>query len=234
MIVSLFSVFDPRTQILSLNWFSVCLWVLIFPLGYWVISSRYMRVWLVVLLGLRREFLLLLGGVSGYGVILIILGLFSFILVNNLFGLVPYVFTGTAHFVMTIRLAVPLWLGLMLYGWINHIIYMFAHLVPRGTPGPLLVFMVLIERIRNLIRPLTLSVRLGANIIAGHLLLVLLGGQAGVLGFDVAVVLFSQILLLILELAVAVIQAYVFVTLMTLYFSEVNYDKIYTFISYSR
>lgn len=122
---------------------------------------------------------------------------------------------------------------MIFYGWINHTLYIFAHLVPQGTPGLLLVFIVLIERIRNLIRPLTLSVRLGANIIAGHLLLVLLGGQAGVLGVDVVVVLLGQIMLLVLELAVAIIQAYVFVTLITLYFREVNYDKIYSLISYS-
>nr|YP_008378734.1 ATP synthase F0 subunit 6 [Appalachioria falcifera]AFR77031.1 ATP synthetase F0 Subunit 6 [Appalachioria falcifera] len=229
--MSLFSVFDPSTQIMSLNWLSVFLWVFIFPLGYWVISSRYIKVWFMILSSLMEEFVLLLGGASGFGVVLLVLGLFSLIVMNNLFGLVPYVFTGTAHFVMTISLAVPLWLGLMLYGWINHTLYMFAHLVPQGTPGLLLIFMVLIESISNLIRPLTLSVRLGANMIAGHLLLVLLGGQAGVLGVDVVVVLFGQIMLLVLELAVAVIQAYVFVTLMTLYFSEVNYDKMHSFVS---
>lgn len=98
----------------------------------------------------------------------------------------------------------------------------------------LLVFMVLIERIRNIIRPLTLAVRLGANMIAGHLLLTLLGGQAHGGGFDSLLVVGGQLLLLTLEVAVAFIQAYVFVTLMTLYFGELNYDEIHTFISYSR
>lgn len=73
-----------------------------------MVSSRYIKVWLVVLSNLMEEFVLLLGGSSGYGVVLVVLGLFSLIVVNNLFGLVPYVFTGTAHFVITIRLAVPL------------------------------------------------------------------------------------------------------------------------------
>lgn len=98
---------------------------------------------------------------------------------------------------------------------------MFAHLVPQGTPGLLLVFMVLVERIRNLIRPLTLSVRLGANIIAGHLLLVLLGGLCSGIGLRGVVVIIGQIVLLILEVAVAFIQSYVFVTLLVLYFGEV-------------
>lgn len=121
----------------------------------------------------------------------------------------------------------------MIYGWVNHTIYMFAHLVPQGTPGPLLMFMVIIESIRNVIRPLTLSVRLGANMIAGHLLLTLLGGQAGVVGLRSFFVIRGQLMMLVLEVAVAFIQAYVFVTLMTLYFGEVNYDRTCSFISYS-
>lgn len=179
------------------------------------------------------EFRLLLGSSRGLGVLVVVLGLFSFIVVNNVFGLVPYVFTGTAHFSVTVSLALPVWVGLILYGWVNQTIYIFVHLVPQGTPGPLLVFMVLIESVRNLIRPLTLSVRLGANMIAGHLLLTLLGGQAGVIRTSSFLVVGGQLVLLVLEVAVAFIQAYVFVTLITLYFGELNYDKIHTLIPYS-
>lgn len=82
-------------------------------------------------------------------------------------------------------------------------------------------FIVLIEIIRNLIRPITLSVRLAANIIAGHLLLTLLGdqGDMGNIYITTAVIL-SQIILLILEFSVAIIQSYVFITLITLYARE--------------
>lgn len=101
---------------------------------------------------------------------------------------------------------------------------MLAHSVPLGTPGVLIPFMVLIETIRNIIRPGTLAVRLAANIIAGHLLLVLLGNQGPAASSVVLLVLVSsQILLLILERAVAVIQSYVFAVLSTLYSSEVCY-----------
>jgi F-type H+-transporting ATPase subunit a len=99
---------------------------------------------------------------------------------------------------------------------------MLAHLVPLGTPGVLIPFMVLIETIRNVIRPGTLAVRLAANIIAGHLLLVLLGNQGPTLTSSLLVfLLITQILLLVLERAVAVIQSYVFAVLTTLYSSEV-------------
>ena len=99
---------------------------------------------------------------------------------------------------------------------------MLAHCVPLGSPPVLMPFMVLIETIRNLIRPGTLAVRLAANIIAGHLLLVLLGNQGPNLSSAFLVVLIvTQILLLVLESAVAVIQSYVFAVLATLYSREV-------------
>lgn len=100
---------------------------------------------------------------------------------------------------------------------------MFAHLVPQSTPGALMPFIVVIESISNLIRPGTLAVRLAANIIAGHLLITLLGNQTTVAGISIISVLLAvQILLLILECAVATIQAYVFAVLSTLYSSEIT------------
>lgn len=99
---------------------------------------------------------------------------------------------------------------------------MLAHIVPLGTPPVLIPFIVLIETIRNLIRPGTLAVRLAANIIAGHLLLVLLGNQGPSLASPLLVILLiTQILLLTLESAVAIIQSYVFAVLATLYSREV-------------
>ena len=124
---------------------------------------------------------------------------------------------------MTLSLSMPLWVAFILYGWVNHTQHMFAHLVPQGTPGPLIPFIVLIETIRNVIRPGTLAVRLAANIIAGHLLLTLLGSTGPSLSISlVTLLLISQILLLTLEAAVAVIQSYVFAVLRTLYAREVN------------
>jgi F-type H+-transporting ATPase subunit a len=99
---------------------------------------------------------------------------------------------------------------------------MLAHLVPPGTPGVLIPFIVLIETVSNVIRPGTLAVRLAANMIAGHLLLVLLGNQGPSITFSLLrVLLVTQILLLTLERAVAVIQSYVFAVLATLYSREV-------------
>jgi F-type H+-transporting ATPase subunit a len=99
---------------------------------------------------------------------------------------------------------------------------MLAHLVPQGTPPALMPFMVCIETISNIIRPGTLAVRLAANIIAGHLLITLLGNQGpSASQITLALLLITQLLLLTLETAVAVIQSYVFAILRTLYSSEV-------------
>jgi F-type H+-transporting ATPase subunit a len=94
--------------------------------------------------------------------------------------------------------------------------------VPQGTPSALIIFIVLIETIRNFIRPGTLAIRLTANIIAGHLLITLLGNTgSSILNYILILLLIIQILLLILESAVAIIQSYVFTVLRTLYSREV-------------
>jgi len=95
--------------------------------------------------------------------------------------------------------------------------------VPQRTPTALIPFIVLIESIRNVIRPITLSVRLIANIVAGHLLITLLGNQtAAAANFILLGLLITQIILLTLERAVAIIQSYVFAVLTTLYSREVT------------
>jgi F-type H+-transporting ATPase subunit a len=99
---------------------------------------------------------------------------------------------------------------------------MFTHLVPIGRPIALSFFMVFIETIRNIIRPITLSVRLAANIVAGHLLLSLLRNTCEAQKPIYLVVGTFLATLIILEYAVAAIQGYVFVTLISLYMSETN------------
>jgi len=100
---------------------------------------------------------------------------------------------------------------------------LFAHLVPRGTPVALIPVIVIIETVRNVIRPGTLSIRLAANMVAGHLLLTLLGSQGPTAGGLIILGLIVRlILLLCLELAVACIQAYVFTILRSLYLNELR------------
>nr|WFP43257.1 ATP synthase F0 subunit 6 [Rhomboptera ligata] len=224
MMTSLFSVFDPSTTMisssLSLNWMSTFLGFLLLPLSYWLIPSRIDSLWEIITKTLTYEFKLLLGNNKSMTTILI--PLFAFILLNNTLGLFPYVFTSSSHLVMTLSLALPLWLSFMLFGWINNTNHMFAHLMPQGTPPLLMPFMVCIETVSNLIRPGTLAIRLAANMIAGHLLLTLLGSTGPSLsGLPLGLLMVTQTALLLLESAVAMIQAYVFTILVTLYTSEV-------------
>nr|AIY62144.1 ATP synthase F0 subunit 6 [Glyptotermes sp. C TB-2014] len=221
---NLFSVFDPSTSImnLSINWTSTVLGTLIIPMSMWLIPSRYLMSWNLVLTSLHKEFKMLIGN-KGKGSTFMFTSLFSLILFNNFLGLFPYVFTSTSHLTMTLTLALPLWVSFMMYGWINNTTHMFEHLVPQGTPAALMPFMVCIETVSNIIRPGTLAVRLTANMIAGHLLLTLLGNNGpGISSSLLGALIMAQILLLILESAVAIIQSYVFAVLSTLYSSEVT------------
>nr|UVG42112.1 ATP synthase F0 subunit 6 [Carabus lafossei] len=224
MMTNLFSTFDPSTNImnLSLNWMSTFMGLLLIPLTYWFIPSRMNIIWINVIMTLHKEFKTLLGSYNQKGSTFIFISLFSLILFNNFMGLFPYIYTSSSHMSMTLSLALPLWLSFMLYGWINNTQHMFAHLVPQGTPPILMPFMVCIETISNIIRPGTLAVRLAANMIAGHLLLTLLGNTGPMMNSSmISLLIIVQLLLLTLEFAVSIIQSYVFAILSTLYSSEV-------------
>nr|AXS65624.1 ATP synthase F0 subunit 6 [Cucujoidea sp. 38 KM-2017] len=224
MMANLFSSFDPSTNLkISLNWLSTILSMLFIPSMFWLIPSRMNMLWIKITSTLHNEFKTLLGNSKIKGSTLLFISLFSMILFNNFLGLFPYIFTSTSHMVFTLTLALPLWLSFMLYGWLNNTIHMFAHLVPQGTPPILMPFMVCIETISNIIRPGTLAIRLSANMIAGHLLMTLLGNTGPMLSiYMINILIITQLLLLTLELAVSMIQSYVFAVLSTLYSSEVT------------
>nr|APX40204.1 ATP synthase F0 subunit 6 [Psylliodes laevicollis] len=224
MMMNLFSSFDPSSNMnLSLNWISTFIGMMIIPPMFWIIPSRLSYLWMKIITTLHKEFKTLLGNNNSNGSTLIFISLFSIILFNNFLGLFPYIFTSTSHMTMTLSLALPLWLSFMIFGWFNNTIHMLAHLVPQGTPGVLMPFMVCIETISNIIRPGTLAIRLSANMIAGHLLMTLLGNTGSMMSIILLnFLLITQILLLTLETAVSMIQSYVFAVLSTLYSSEVN------------
>nr|AII02498.1 ATP synthase F0 subunit 6 [Doa sp. MJT-2014] len=225
MMSNLFSIFDPTTNLfqLSLNWISTFLGLMFIPYIYWIIPNRHFFIWNFILNKLHDEFKTLLKNNYFNGSTFIFISMFSFILFNNFLGLFPYIFTSTSHLSLSLSISLPLWLSFMIYGWINNTQHMFIHMIPQGTPGILMPFMVLIETISNIIRPGTLAVRLTANMIAGHLLMTLLSGIGPSLSsYFILMLVMIQILLLILESAVAIIQSYVISILSTLYSSEVN------------
>nr|YP_010315909.1 ATP synthase F0 subunit 6 [Leptocorisa lepida]UNA68815.1 ATP synthase F0 subunit 6 [Leptocorisa lepida] len=221
MMTNLFSTFDPSTSMnISLNWISTMTCFILIPLSFWMLPNRMNKMFTLITNKLNEEFKMLMGPKSK-GMTLMMISLFMFILINNLMGLLPYIFTSSSHLVFTLSMALPIWVSLMLFGWINKTNEMFAHLIPAGTPAMLMPFMVMIETISNMIRPGSLAVRLTANMIAGHLLMSLLGNNSINSGMMLPIIMIVQITLMMFETAVSLIQAYVFSVLSTLYSSEV-------------
>jgi len=225
MITNLFSIFDPSTSIgMSLNWISILIIIIIIFPCYWIIPRNINVIVSNIVNILHKEIKVTLGKTTPIGTSIFLISILIFIIHNNVLGLLPYVFTASSHITLTLTLALPFWISLILFGWINSAINILAHLVPQGTPTMLIIFIVLIETISNIIRPLTLAVRLTANIIAGHLLITLIGNQAVVRSLVVLLgVINAFILLTVLEIAVAFIQAYVFAVLLTLYVNEIHH-----------
>nr|AAV49526.1 ATPase subunit 6 [Ptilonorhynchus violaceus]AAV49528.1 ATPase subunit 6 [Ptilonorhynchus violaceus]AAV49532.1 ATPase subunit 6 [Ptilonorhynchus violaceus]AAV49534.1 ATPase subunit 6 [Ptilonorhynchus violaceus]AAV49538.1 ATPase subunit 6 [Ptilonorhynchus violaceus] len=161
---------------------------------------------------------------KGHKWALILTSLMMFLLLTNLLGLLPYTFTPTTQLSMNLALAFPLWLATLLTGLRNQPSVSLGHLLPEGTPTLLIPALILIETTSLLIRPLALGVRLTANLTAGHLLIQLISTATTTLMTTMPVVslltLAVLLLLTILEVAVAMIQAYVFVLLLSLYLQE--------------
>nr|ALJ02150.1 ATP synthase F0 subunit 6 [Rhinichthys osculus] len=162
--------------------------------------------------------------VGGHKWALLLTSLMVFLITINMLGLLPYTFTPTTQLSLNMGLAVPLWLATVIIGMRNQPTVALGHLLPEGTPIPLIPVLIIIETISLFIRPLALGVRLTANLTAGHLLIQLIATAVFVLlpmmptvAILTAVVLF---LLTLLEVAVAMIQAYVFVLLLSLYLQE--------------
>nr|YP_010982602.1 ATP synthase F0 subunit 6 [Pseudodiaptomus hessei]WOH21600.1 ATP synthase F0 subunit 6 [Pseudodiaptomus hessei] len=218
---NLFSSFDPQVSIigmnLSLNWISSFLVLVMIPQAYWIMNNQLTLFYKNLFNMIKIELGALFSPLVIPGTSLLFVSFFVFIITCNFAGLFPYVFTPTSHLSMTLSLSLPLWLGTMLWSIVFNFNSMMAHLVPTGTPPALMPVMVIIETVSSIIRPGTLAVRLAANMVAGHLLLTLLGGQGANAPL---IVIGSLILLLMLECAVACIQAYVFTILNSLYLNE--------------
>nr|UZT67515.1 ATP synthase F0 subunit 6 [Figites sp. ZJUH 20220009] len=224
MMTNLFSIFDPSTsENMSLNWLSGVYFLFFVPNFYWVMPSMYIYLWKFILKFIIKEMEVSLGKIINYLNLLMFITLFIFLMLNNFVSLFPYIYNNTSHMSVSLTFSLTLWLSFMLFGWLNYTIHMFVHLTPQGTPYILMPFMVLIESISNLIRPLTLAIRLSANIIAGHLLMTLISQTSGSLNFVMIIMMIMvQSLLVILEIAVSFIQSYVFAILTSLYSSETN------------
>ncbi len=155
-----------------------------------------------------------------------VFSLFVFILVLNLFGMMPYAFTVTSHIIVTFALAALVILTVIIYGFASHGMRFLGLFAPSGVPGWLMPLMVVIEVISFLSRPISLSVRLFANMLAGHIALKIFAGfvatllGAGLWSILSPLPLALTVALTALEMLVAVLQAYIFATLTAVYLND--------------
>ena len=147
--------------------------------------------------------------------------LFMFILFANVLGLLPGAFTVTSHIIVTFGMAAFIFLMVTVVGIVRHGFHFFTYFAPEGAPMWLMPLMIPIEIISYLIRPMTLSIRLFANMVAGHVMLAVIGGFAFALGVWAGWVPVAAVTALFgLELLIACLQAYVFTILTCIYLHD--------------
>lgn len=155
-----------------------------------------------------------------------VFSLFIFVLFSNLIGLIPYTFSVASQIVVTFALAATVITIVIVYGFIKNGTHFLGLFAPSGVPKPLLILLIPIEVISFLSRPISLSVRLFANILAGHITLQVFGGfvlmllGGGVFALLSIVPLAATVLMYCLELLVACLQAYVFAILTCVYLND--------------
>lgn len=222
MINNLFSIFDPSTFMRKIGWSPFLLFTILLinktKIGN---SISFLKTsWYLIP---QKETTQLIPTPQKEEISKII-SLFLIILVINFSSLYCFVFTLSAQPRIVAAIALMCWLSIYKKGWAKKTKSILIHIVPKGTPEPLMNFIVIIEATRNIIRPLTLSIRLVANITAGHILLLLSRSMVN----SKKTALISPLIVLIisfLEGAVSYIQAYVFSSLITLYLRETKYEK---------
>nr|AMM05285.1 ATP synthase F0 subunit 6 [Mustela nivalis] len=196
---------------------------IMFPSPSRLINNRLISIqqWLVQL---TSKQMLSIHNQKGQTWALMLMSLILFIGSTNLLGLLPHSFTPTTQLSLNLGMAIPLWAGTVITGFRYKTKASLAHFLPQGTPLPLIPMLIIIETISLFIQPMALAVRLTANITAGHLLIHLIGGATLALmsiSTTTAMITFTILVLLtILEFAVALIQAYVFTLLVSLYLHD--------------
>lgn len=159
-------------------------------------------------------------GTEGMAYFPFIFTLFMFVLAGNLLGMIPYSFTYTSHIIVTFALAAVIFVGVTVIGLVRHGFHFFTLFAPEGVPLPLLVLLVPIELISYFIRPFTLSIRLFANMLAGHAILAVFAGFVTAMGILGIGPLAMDVAFMLLEFLVAGLQAYIFTILTCLYLND--------------
>lgn len=222
---NLFTIFDPSIILFHLYLpFTLILLILLLPNCVKLINSTNTAIIKIFLINKQEINYVIKKNFKG--IYLIIVRVLLTIFLINFLALFPHIYSTTSHLRVNFPLSYILWIGVILFIIYYSMKDFLCHLIPTGTPTFLIRFIILVEILSNLIRPMALTFRLTANIMAGHLLISLIGGSLISLP-TIFIILGSrlQLLLTTMELGVSLIQAYVFTTLITLYLSEGSYNK---------
>ena len=229
MIIDIFSTFDPATTSL----FNFSPWIfwsinavilaLIHPI-FW--SSPSHVYWLISLpLSIMTDQRSRTTTTNLNGLTTLLVSLYLLLTLINFIGIIPYVFSASSHLILTLAFGLPLWLGLILSSVFFRPLTTLAALLPAGAPAWLNPFLILIETVRTIVRPITLSFRLAANMRAGHIVLSLMGVYliytllAG-LSFSFIALFLAQVGYTLFEVGICIIQAYIFCLLLSLYTND--------------
>lgn len=225
MMVDIFSSFDPFINI-SFQIFPIFFWALIlFCLfivrrTYWMSFNYYNWVVSYILDIINTQSIRTFSRhIKGFRTIIVTI--FCIFILINFLGLLPYSFRFSRHIVFSLIFGFPLWLSLVLSSFLNSPRRFIAGLLPRGAPNWLNPFLIIVETVRIIVRPVTLSVRLVANIRAGHIVLGLIGIYSSsylfTSRFRFSLLIAVQVGYIIFEMGICLIQAYIFCLLLTLY-----------------
>lgn len=220
MIRNLFSIFDPSTYYIGMGWLILIVPTIILTRAIKIKKSKKNTLIRVTTNKIKKETITLTDTDEKKLTSDVLKGIFFTVMVINLIAILPMNFTPTAHISITVFLRITIWIATIVNAIANSMKSTIIHLTPIGTPTPLINFIVIIETIRNIIRPITLAVRLTANIVAGHLLMRLLSRFSITSKIMSATRWAPMITLIALEIAVAMIQAYVITILICLYYKE--------------
>nr|BDQ43648.1 ATP synthase F0 subunit 6 [Amynthas divergens] len=225
MMPDIFSSFDPytyNTLFPSNSLFIIMnmLIILLIQTGYWMINTRQSTFIVplksTIFTQLSRTFSYQLKGASS-----IISSTFIILIMINLMGMIPYTFSMSSHLIFTLSLGLPMWLSFILSSSAYSPKKTIAHLLPDGAPDWLNPFLVIIETTSIIMRPLTLSFRLAANMSAGHIVLSLVGIYCAsawfTSTFGTSMLILTTLGYVLFEFAICLIQAYIFCLLLSLY-----------------
>ena len=226
MLTDIFSSFDPDINSIIISLPSPIFWLLnlrcifVFFSNFWIAPNSIIQLTSQIKNVIQEQTSRTSGKhLKGLGTVLT--AVFILIISRNIIGLFPYVFRTRRHLFFTISLAIPLWLRLIISSIFTSPTRFIAGILPGGAPDWLNPFLALVESISILLRPITLSFRLAANISAGHIALGLIGIYSATALItstsNFILLIIIQIFYIIFELGICLIQAYIFCLLLSLY-----------------